>query len=151
MSSTITVTIRVEGDAQVEVVREEAPPSVLPQEEAAENSAAPEDVEQYWHWFLSDNGRRFYAAAAALQRERDFGFTLDDVAERMGVEPESARSFHRTTGRPASRWRFAHRSDAPIRLLNGPYDWNQTKGGWRTTYGMSPKVAELIAELAATM
>jgi hypothetical protein len=65
----------------------------------------------------------------------------------MNVSYETARSLHRTTGRPAKRWTRETGEVAPIRLEDTDYKPDPNHGGWRTTYRLPAGVADEIAAL----
>lgn len=108
----------------------------------------PLDV--YWRDYLSDNGRRLYRAAANIELYRGPGFTFDDIAEALSVTYESARSFHRTSGRSAKRWRDDTGTEEPIRLDWDEYRSDDERGGMRTVYHLPPGVAESVQRLATS-
>ena len=104
-----------------------------------------EVVERYWNDYLSDNGRRLYKAGAELEHDRQGGvYSLNDIAERMGVEYETAQSIHRTSGRSARVWREETGLDPVIRLDGRDYDWDENEGGMRTHYQLPEGIAEQI-------
>lgn len=141
---TITITINVPDGATVDLAG-------LPDEELSPEAGTvtskemPDGVERYWRSYLSDNGRELYGAAASLERESGPGYTLNDVATRMGREYGSAQSIHRTTGRSARKWKDDTGTEAPIRLEWIDYSWNDAEGGMRTTYRLPEGVAAEIA------
>jgi hypothetical protein len=106
--------------------------------------ARQDDVERYWSEYLSDNGRKIYGAAARIENFKDGEFTLEDIAQNLSIDYESVRSMHRTSGRTARKWREDHGSPAPIRLIDGPYEWSEEHGGMRTAYHLPPGVADVI-------
>jgi hypothetical protein len=102
-------------------------------------------VEEYWADFLSDNGRKLYAAAARTERRQESGYSFEDLAKDLGVSYETAKSYHRNSGRTATRWKREKGSLAPIRLApNGSYQRRQDR--WLMLYTLPPKVAEEMAE-----
>lgn len=119
--------------------------SLSPEAGTITAQTTPDDVERYWRKYLSDNGRELYGAAAAIERESGSGYTLNDIAERMGREYASAQSIHRTTGRSARKWKENNSTEAPIRLEWIDYDWDDAEGGMRTSYRLPEGVADLIA------
>lgn len=104
-------------------------------------------VERYFNDYLSDNGRWLYKTAAEVEQANGTGYTLEDVADAMGVDYGSALSYHRTTGRTAKRWGKDTASEAPVRLIDGPYEWDDSRGGMRTQYRLPDGVADEIAAL----
>jgi hypothetical protein len=124
-------------------------------QEADVQTASSEDVERYWLEYLSGNARKIYWAAARIEMERGPGpgFTLEDIASNISqttesVEYETVRSFHRTSGRTAKRWRDENGTDEPIRLIETNYGWDEDKGGMRTAYRLPPGVAAKINAVA---
>jgi hypothetical protein len=141
---TITITIDVPDGTAVSV--DNAPDEELtPEAGTVTEKVLPGGVERYYRSYLSDNGRELYEAAAAIERESGPGYTLNDIAERMGREYESAQSIHRTTGRSARRWRDDTDTEAPIRLEWMDYTWDESEGGMRTSYRLPEGVADEIA------
>jgi hypothetical protein len=137
---TITITIDLPEGARVHVEDEDedgdgATEAYVP---------SPEEVRRYWDHFLSDNGRSLYRAAAEIEQSRGSGFTLNDVANQMGIEYASAQSIHRTTGRASRRWTEQSGHEGPIRLDWNDYSWNETEQGMRTTYSLPDGVADQI-------
>ena len=119
--------------------------------EAGESSKVPEKVdrdlvERYWS-ALSDNGRAIFGAAAAIESEHGPGYTLEDIAEHLDLDYESVRSMHRSTGRTAKAWRRDSGTEEPIRLEWERYDWDESRGGRRTSYRLPSGVADLVNEL----
>lgn len=113
---------------------------------STEPSDAAASVERYWRDYLSDNGRNFYGAVAAVEGSNGPGFTLNQVADEMGVSHSSALSIHRTTGRPAKRWRADTGTEAPIHLIDLEYTWFPEHNGMRTTYRLPDGIAEAIRQ-----
>lgn len=111
----------------------------------ATSAEGSEAVTRYWG-YLSENGKSVYRAAAKLEREGSVPFTLEAVADELGVEYKSAQSMHRTAGRSARKWRDDTGTDEPIRL-----DWVEYEpadhGGMRTSYRLPTDVAEAIEQL----
>ena len=145
---TISITIRIEvpDDAEVTIERDDDAPAPDVVAEAEAPSSQPvlsAEVERYWRVYLSDNGRELYGAAAAIERESGPGYTLNDIASRMGREYAGAQSIHRTTGRSARKWHDDTGTDAPIQLVWLDYDWVEAEGGMRTSYRLPVGVAEL--------
>lgn len=142
-----TITVKIEVPEGASVRTEEGPGETLsPQADPATPQAVSDGVERYW-CYLSENGRELYSAAAAIEQEAGPGFTLDDLAERMGRNYERARSFHRTTGRSARKWRDDTGADAPIELKKMRYEWDESEGGMRWRYRLPDDVASKIAAL----
>lgn len=108
--------------------------------------ARQDDVERYWSEYLSENARKIYGAAARIENFKGAEFTLEDIAENLSIDYESVRSMHRTSGRTARKWREDHDSPAPIRLIDGPYEWSEEHGGMRTAYHLPPGVADMIED-----
>jgi hypothetical protein len=106
--------------------------------------AHEDNIERYWRDYLSDNGRKIYGAAARIETFRGPGYTLEDIAQNLGIDYESVRSLHRTSGRTAKKWREDTGIVAPIRLVDGPYEWSESHGGMRTVYRLPPGVADAI-------
>lgn len=105
---------------------------------------SPEEVQRYWEHFLSDNGRSLYRAAAEVEQSRGPGFTLNDVANQMGLEYASAQSIHRTTGRASRKWADQSGHEGPIRLDWNDYSWDEGEHGMRTTYSLPEGIADQI-------
>ncbi len=108
----------------------------------------PEEVERYFRHYLSDNGRKLYAAAARIEQHRGPGYTLSDIAANLSLEYGSALSIHRTSGRSARRWKAETGTEAPIQLVWIGYDWVDEEQGMRTRYQLPPGVTEVIARLS---
>lgn len=129
--------------------------SIVTEEGDVQTATSSEDVERYWLDYLSGNARKIYWAAARIEMERGPGFTLEDIASTISqttesVEYETVRSFHRTSGRTAKRWRDENGTDEPIRLIETNYGWDDGKEGMRTAYRMPPGVAATINAVAVT-
>jgi hypothetical protein len=136
----ITIKINVPDEFEVSV-------DALPNGKAKAAPSAPvQDVERYWRDYLSDNGRRLYEAAAEQERSGAPGYTLHDVAKKMGVKYESAKSIHRTTGRSAKRWKRDNGTDVPIRLDCITYEWDAAHNGNRAGYRLPDGVADAIKQ-----
>lgn len=104
-------------------------------------------VLRYWR-ALSDNGRKVYGAAARIEQQHGVGYTFEDIAANLSVTYESARSFHRTTGRTAKAWlRDTGAAELPIRLDDLDYPETASGTGRRTRYQLPPGVADIIAGL----
>ncbi len=105
-------------------------------------------VERYFNDYLSNNGRKVFGAAARIEDFRGKpGFTLEDLAANLSVDYETVKSWHRTTGRAAKRWRNETGTQEPIR-----FDWIDYKefddgAGERTAYRLPQNVAEIIQPL----
>ncbi|HEV2999988.1 MAG TPA: hypothetical protein VGW75_04535 [Solirubrobacteraceae bacterium] len=143
---TITITIDVPEGAAVDVGGLPAE-ELSPEAGTVQTKMVPGGVERYWRGYLSDNGRELYGAAAAIEREIGIGYTLADIAERMGRKYASAQSIHRTTGRSARKWKDDTGTEAPIRLEWIEYEWDESEGGMRTQYRLPEGVADEIGEL----
>jgi hypothetical protein len=119
---------------------------------AASTGSSPtpnEIVDRYWNDYLSDNGRRLYAAAARAElAAEDDAFTLENVAEQMGVEYATAQSIHRTAGRGARVWREETGLEPVIRLDNEDYRYDAAHEGMRSTYRLPEGIADQIVHLA---
>ena len=112
---------------------------------------SPEDrIRRYFTRYLSNNGRKVFGAAARIE---DFkgrpGFTLEDLARNLSVDYESVKSWHRTSGRSAKRWRQETGTQEPIRFDWIDYDHVAPGGGGRTMYRLPEHVAEVIRDLPA--
>lgn len=141
-----TITIRIEAPEGFAITADEAPDETLsPEAGTVHTKSLPGGVEDYFRNYLSDNGRELYRAAAGVEQDSGPGYTLDDVAERMGREYGSAQSIHRTTGRSARRWKDDTGTEAPIRLDWIEYEWDESQGGMRTSYRLPKGVAEQVA------
>jgi hypothetical protein len=129
-----------------------SPPKVRDRpERPAEDREAVADadysrVDEYWS-ALSDNGRRVFRAAAQIEERRGPGYTLDDIAEVLGISVASVRSMHRSTGRTARSWRSHTGTEAPIELVVQSYGWDPDRRGNRTRYRLPPGVADAITGL----
>lgn len=116
---------------------------------AAVEADQADPIERYWRDYLSDNGRKIYAAAARLE-EYQGSFSLEDIANVLSVDYESAKSMHRTSGRTARVWRSdTGNAEPPIRLIWIDYEPDAEHGGSRTTYRLPPSVADAINTLGA--
>ena len=105
-------------------------------------------VERYFNDFLSNNGRKVFAAAARIEDFRGRpGFTLDDIAADLGEKYESVKSWHRTSGRSAKRWRKETGTQEPIRLDWIDYREFDDGVGERTAYRLPDDVAAIIRDL----
>jgi hypothetical protein len=130
----ITITITVPEGSTVEV------------EQASEHETDPELVERFFDHYLSDNGRKVFRAAAICERRGDKAFSFDDIAREAKVAYETAKSYHRNSGRSARRWREDTQSEAPVRLLEDGYGWDAKRRGMRATYRLPDGVAEILAK-----
>jgi hypothetical protein len=139
---TITIEITVPTGAEI-VVREEPDTAA----EAASDRRSVEDIERYFRQYLSDNGRKLYAAAARIEEHRGVGYTLSDIAQNLSIDYPSAQSYHRTSGRSARRWKDDTGTQAPIELVDIAYDWVEGEQGMRTRYKLPPGVAAVIDNL----
>lgn len=114
----------------------------------ASSSEFDDPVERYFNEYLSNNGRKVFGAAARIEDFRGKpGFTLEDLAQNLSVDYDTIKSWHRTTGRAAKRWRGDTGTQEPIR-----FDWIDYKevvpgGGERTVYQLPAEVAEVIQHL----
>lgn len=140
------ITVIVPKGVSVVVVEEDgtlAAPSTMPT-----SAARTEDVERYWREFLSDSGKKIFATAALIERQSGPGFTLDEIAANRSIDYESAKAWHRNTGRTAKRWREETGTKEPIRLLDtGEYRWRPEYSGDRTTYQLTPGIAQIVIDL----
>lgn len=118
-----------------------APSTAIPLEEA---------VERYWTEFLSDNTRKLFRQAAAIETFSGPPYTLEDIAQHLSLDYESVRSFAQTQGRIARRWRDETGTPEPIRLEWEDYGETGKAGGMRTSYHLPQGVAEIIDVLASS-
>jgi TPR repeat protein len=122
----------------------------LPERPAEEREAVAKAdfsrVGEYWS-ALSANGRSVFRGAAQIENRRGPGYTLDDIAEVLGISVASVRSRHRSTGRTARSWRAHTGTEAPIELIVQSYGWDAERGGNRTRYRLPSGVAETITNL----
>jgi hypothetical protein len=108
------------------------------------------EIERYWRDFLTDNAKKIFSAAALIERHEGPGFTLDKIAANRSIDYESAKAWHRNSGRTAKRWREETGRPEPLRLEDiGEYGWKPEYGGDRTAYRLPPGTAEIIVELQA--
>jgi hypothetical protein len=104
-------------------------------------------VEEYWHDYLSHNGRKVFETAARIEDVRGPGYTFDDLAQALSIDYESVKSYHRNAGRTAGRWERDKGMPPPVRLeFNGEYA-PESSGAWRTHYKLAPGVADTILAL----
>jgi hypothetical protein len=142
-----SITVRIDFPDGAAVTVDQGPDEMLsPEAGAVESTSRRESVERYWRSYLSHNGRELYGAAAAIERESGPGFTLNDVAERMGREYPSAQSIHRTTGRSARKWKEDTGTEAPIRFEWIDYQWDESEAGMRTSYRLPEGIADEVAD-----
>jgi hypothetical protein len=113
----------------------------------ASQTMEADPVEGYFRDYLSDNGRKVFAAAARIETFRGPGFTLEDVAANLNVTYDTVRSWHRTAGRSAKRWRKETGTREPVRLEAMDYGWDATHEGFRTAYRLPEGVADKIDDL----
>lgn len=141
------ITVIVPKGISVVVVEEDgtpaAPPSTTPS-----SPVRTEEVERYWREFLSESGKKIFATAALIERQSGPGFTLDAIAANRSIDYESAKAWHRNAGRTAKRWREETGTEEPIRLLEtGEYGWRPEYSGDRTTYRLTPGIAQIVIDL----
>jgi len=106
---------------------------------------ARDPVEEYWTDYLSPSGRKIYGAAALIETHTGPGYTFEDMAESLSVDYESAKSYHRNSGRTAGRWERDKGTPAPVRLeFDGDYGPQDGASGWRSRYALPTGVAEKI-------
>jgi hypothetical protein len=105
-----------------------------------------EAVERYWRDYLSDNTRKLFRQAAAIETFSGPGYTLEDIAQHLSLDYQSVRSFAQTQGRTARRWRDETGTPEPIRLEAENY--GEAASGMRTSYHLPQGVAETIDILA---
>jgi hypothetical protein len=116
--------------------------------EVTVTTSLDDPVERYFNDYLSNNGRKVYGAAARIEDFRGRpGFTFEDLARNLRVDYETVKSWHRTAGRAAKRWRKETGTQEPIR-----FDWIEYKefdagAGERTAYRLPQDVAEIIRTL----
>lgn len=105
-------------------------------------------VERYFNHYLSNNGRKVFGAAARIEDFREKpGFTLEDLAANLSVDYESVKSWHRTSGRSAKRWRRETGTPEPIRFEWIDYGEFAAGDGERTVYRLPEEVAGTIRHL----
>jgi hypothetical protein len=116
--------------------------------EAPTSNGSDEAIHRYFTEYLSENGRRVFGAAARIENFRGRpGFTFDDLAENLNVTYETVKSWHRTSGRSAKRWRRETGMPEPIRFEWKAYEDVAPEGGERTMYRLPAQVAEVIRDL----
>jgi hypothetical protein len=106
-------------------------------------------VARYWRDFLSPNGRKVYGAAANIETLRGPGYTFEDIAQSLSVTYESAKSWHRSSGRSARVWKEQTGTEPPIRLEAIAYSEVDRRGSQRTSYRLADDMAEIVYELPA--
>ena len=142
MSRVITIEIRlpegVEFTVNEQPEHNEDAPTVPPNQG---------DVERYFRHYLSDNGRKVFAAAARIEENQGPGYTLSDIAANLSLEYGSVKSYLITSGRSARRWKDETGTEAPIQFEGLSYDWVQEERGRRAGYRLPTGVAEIVARL----
>jgi hypothetical protein len=112
--------------------------------------ASDEEIRRYWREYLTDNGKKIFTAAALIERHEGPGFTLDQIAQSRSIDYDSAKAWHRNTGRTAKRWREETGRPEPLRLEDlGEYGWRPEYSGNRTSYRLPPGAFEIVLELQA--
>lgn len=143
----LKLTITVEHPKGSTITLAGGAPAVTASTEPA--TAGPTSVETYFLHFLSDNGRRVFRAAAELDVDSEKPYSLEQIAERVGMTYASVQSMHRSTGRTAKRWRSeTGLDDPPFALEWKSYDELPDGGGRRTYYRLTDGAAEQILRLA---
>jgi hypothetical protein len=105
-------------------------------------------VEEYWTDYLSPSGRKLYGAAALIETVHGGGYTFEDIAASLSVDYESAKSYHRNSGRTAGRWERDKGTPPPIRLeFDGNYGPQDGVAGSRSRYSLPQDVAEKVRAL----
>jgi hypothetical protein len=138
MSQTITITLELPDGVSATVTGVTLEPS-------------RDQVEEYFVDYLSPSGRKLYRAAANIERHSGPGFTFEDIAANLSVDYESAKSFHRNSGRTAARWERERGSPVPVRLdFDGNYGPQEGAEGWRSRYSLPEGVAEKIIAIPPT-
>ncbi len=119
--------------------------------DAAQVSLTPsveDPVERYFNDYLSYNGRKVFGTAARIEDFRGRpGFTLEDIAASLSVDYATVKSWHRTTGRAAKRWRRDTGTQEPIRFEWIDYQEFDDGAGARTAYRLPNDVAGVIRDL----
>lgn len=112
------------------------------------SDSSDDKIRRYFTEYLSNNGRKVFGAAARIE---DFqgrpGLTFEDLAANLSVTYETVKSWHRTSGRSAKRWRQETGTQEPIRLDWIAYDDVAPGGGERTMYRLPEHVAKVIRDL----
>lgn len=115
---------------------------------SSSSDSAEDEIRRYFTRYLSNNGRKVFGAAARIE---DFqgrpGFTFEDLASNLSVTYETVKSWHRTSGRSAKRWRQETGTQEPIRFDWIAYDDVAPGGGERTMYRLPGDVADVIRGL----
>jgi hypothetical protein len=138
---TIEITINVPDGTDVRIAGLE---ELLPRE----IDDGEEAIRRYFRDYLSNNGRKVFGAAARIEDFRGRpGFTLDDLAANLSVTYDTVKSWHRTTGRAAKRWRRETGVQEPIRFDWMDYDDVEEVGGSRTFYRLPDLVAEVVRDM----
>jgi hypothetical protein len=114
----------------------------------ADTTTDEDPSERYWRHYLSDNTRKLLAAAARLQRSTGL-YTLEDIADDLGISYESVRSHKQTLGRPARKWKEDTGTVEPIKLQYQNYQDAGAGQGMRTVYCLPDGMADTISALAA--
>jgi len=142
MSRVIKIEVTVPDDVEV---------TVSEQSEDSENGHAVlpgrDEVERYFRHYLSDNGRKVFAAAARIEQNQGPGYTLSDIAANLSLEYGSVKSYLITSGRSARRWKDDTGTEAPIQFEGLSYDWVQEERGRRAGYQLPAGIAEIVARL----
>ncbi len=137
----IEIKLNVPEGTTVEIKGMEGLPSLAP-------GSADDLVRRYFTKYLSNNGRKVFGAAARIE---DFqgrpGFTFEDLASNLNVTYETVKSWHRTSGRSAKRWREETGTQEPIRFDWIAYGDVAPGGGERTMYRLPRNVADVIRDL----
>lgn len=146
MQFSITITLDVPEGTQI-AVADSGKQAQHGDGQDADEEETP--VANYWRWYLSDNGRKIYGAAADIEEHHGPGYSLEDIASALGVAYETAKSFHRTSGRARKLWKKDNGSDEPIRLDWLEYETDAEHGGKRTSYRLPVGSASEIQKLKA--
>lgn len=135
---------------QVISIKIELPDGATATIEAAPSTTEParDPVEEYFNEYLSPSGRKLYKAAANIERHQGPGFSFEDIAANLSIDYESAKSYHRNSGRTAARWEREKGSEAPIRFVQGgDYGPQEGADGYRSRYAFPPGVALRVAAI----
>jgi hypothetical protein len=138
----ITIQITVPEGVQVVVTEE---PDQTDSIDAANRD--PGEIKRYFTDWLSDNGRKLFAAAARIEQHQGPGYTLTDIAANLSIEYGSAKSYLITSGRSARKWRDETGTQAPIQLEDLNYHWIEEENAMRSGYHLPAGVADVIASL----
>jgi len=141
----ITITISIPEGTTINVGGLEA---VLADTAKSSTDEPPDHTGRYWKQYLSTNGRKVFGQAARTERFSGPGYTLEDLADALSIDYPTIKSYHRSTGRAAKRWRRDTGLREPIRLE--PVDYapkDAEDDAWRTQYKLPDLIAEEIAEL----